>query len=389
MRARVNRRDWMKATGLATGALAMGAVETSAGTKGEAACAGPMSRSGGAADLPLTERRFLLGLGHHPAHHPGETAGDLQRSLAESLDLAAQYSGVFSLWPMARWPEEWERFYARPSLDQRKAVLRMYAERHLIPIFNINFWDIFAEPGKGLVLKLVLPDDLPPTTTMANSEFRRRWVAHVTRIAHEFQPAYFSLGNEIDSFYHYGPAQQQDFDNYATLVAESFSAIKAVSPQTRVLIVFRYEEMAAKKGFDLIGKFDSKKIDLFGFTAYPDLQKFASPAAIPRDDYRPIAERAGQVPVAFTEMAWPTVPGDSPGEEHQAEFLRWFLQETKTMNLEMVIWPFLHDLAPPEKKAKRWAYLGLRDYYGRPKAAWSLWQKLAALPRVKQPPTAR
>ena len=62
--------------------------------------------------------------------------------------------------------------------------------------------------------------------------------------------------------------------------------------------------------------------------------------------------RRSQAPVAFTEIAWPTVPGDAQGEEHQAEFLRWFLQETKMMNLELVIWPFLHDLAPPEKKER-------------------------------------
>jgi hypothetical protein len=238
---------------------------------------------------------------------------------------------------------------------------------------NINFWDIVPEPGKGLALKLVLPADLSPTTTMASPEFRQRWVAHVTRIVREFQPGYFSLGNEIDSFYHYGPAQQRDFDNYVTLVAESYTAIKTVSPQTRVLIIFRYEEMVARKGFDLIRKFDPGKMDLFGFTTYPDLQKFPSPAAIPRDYYGPIAERVGPKPVAFTEVAWPTIPGDSQGEEHQAGLLRWFLRETKTMNLELVVWPFLHDLAPAEKKADRSSYLGLRDYYGRPKQVWTVW----------------
>lgn len=372
MRGRMNRRDWMKVTGLAAGALAMGAVKARA------------------ADLPLTERGFLLGLGHHPAHRAGETSVDIQRAMIELVELAARHSSVFSLWPMTRgWPDEWEGFYARPSLEQRKAMLRMYAQRHLTPIFNVNFWSIFPEPGKGLALKLVLPADLPPETTMASAAFRQRWLAHVTRIAREFQPAYFSLGNEIDSFYHYGPAQRQDFDNYASLVAESFATIKAVSPQTRVMVIFRYEEMAAKNGFDVIKKFNPRKLDLFGFTTYPDLQKFRSPADIPRDHYRPIAERVGSVPVAFTEIGWATMPGDAEGEAHQAEFLRWFLCETKSLNVEMVIWPFLHDLAPPEKKARRSSYLGLCDYYGKAKPAWTLWQKLAALPQVKQPPAAR
>jgi hypothetical protein len=343
-----------------------------------AALASPSEQPG---DLPLTQRRFLLGLGHHPAHKPGETPADLQKALIASVEVAARHSEVFSLWTMAPWPEEWAGFYARPSLEQRQAVLRQYAQRHLAPIFNLNFWTVVPEPGRGLALKLVLPADLPPETTMASAAFRQRWLAHVTRLAREFQPVFLSLGNEIDSFYHYGPAQARDFDHYATLVAESYDAIKAVSPRTRVLVIFRYEEMAAKKGFDLIKKF--KKIDLFGFTTYPDLRKFPSPAAIPSDYYRPIADRVGPVPVAFTEIGWATVPGDAEGERHQAEFLRWFLRETRSLNLEMVIWPFLHDLAPPEKKAPRSSYLGLQDYYGQPKPAWSLWQKLAALPRGK------
>jgi hypothetical protein len=36
-----------------------------------------------------------------------------------------------------------------------------------------------------------------------------------------------------------------------------------------------------------------------------------------------------------------------------------------------------------KKEAPRSSYLGLQDYYGQPKPAWSLWQKLAALPRGK------
>lgn len=330
----------------------------------------------------MAERTFLLGLGHHPAHKPGETPQDLQEATVAAVALAARHSEVYSVWTMKPWPEEWDGYYARPSVEQRKAYFELMAKHHrLRPLFNINFWTIVPDRGKGLALKLVVPPDLPAATTMADAAFRRRWREHVTRVAREFQPAYFSLGNEIDSFYHYGPTQRRDFDHYVTLVAECYDAVKEVSPQTRLMVIFRYEEMVAKKGFDLITRFNPKKLDLFGFTTYPDLQKFASPAAIPRGYYHPIAERVGRLPVAFTEVAWPTVPGDARGATNQAEFLRWFLRETKTMNIELVIWPFLHDLAPKEPRAKRSSYLGLFDYYGQPKPAWNLWQQLAALPR--------
>ena len=86
------------------------------------------------------------------------------------------------------------------------------------------------------------------------------------------------------------------------------------------------------------------------------------------------------MPVAFTEIGWETKPDDPGVQERQAEFLLWFLRETKGMNLEMVVWPFPHDLAPPDREASRSSNFGLIGYYGQPKPAWDIWRKLASLP---------
>jgi hypothetical protein len=332
--------------------------------------------------LPLTERTFLLGLGFHPAHQKGETPADVRKSLGEALLMAGRNAELTSHWIVnVPWYKHWDKHYTRPSVEQRKAYFERLAKQHkLRQIFNLHFWNLFREPGRGLVLKLVVPPDCPPSTTLANDEFRRRWVAEATRIAAAFKPAYFSLGNEIDSFYHYDDAKKSDFDNYATLVAESYDAIKRVSPHTKVMVVFRYVEMTAKHGYHLIDKFDKEKIDVFGFTSYP---RFPSVADIPADYYAPITERTGDVPVAFTEIGWETKPADPGARERQAEFLLWFLRETKGMDLEMVVWPFLHDLAPPDQKAPRSSNCGLIDYYGQPKPAWMIWRTLADLPLVE------
>ena len=106
-------------------------------------------------------------------------------------------------------------------------------------------------------------------------------------------------------------------------MAESYDAIKRISPHTRVMVIFRYVEMNAKKGYHPIEKFDREKIDVLGFTTYP---RFPSPADIPDDYYRPIIERTGDVPVAFTEIGRETKPGDPGAQEGQAEFLLWFLR---------------------------------------------------------------
>lgn len=335
-------------------------------------------------ELPLTQRTFLLGLGFHPAHKKGKTPQDVQKALGEALALAGRNAELTSHWVVnAPWYEHWDKHYNRPSVDQRKAYFDLLAEHHeLRPIINFHFWNLFREPSRGLVLKLVVPPDLPSSTTLASPELRRRWIAEATRIAEAFKPSYFSLGNEIDSFYHYDDDDKmKDFDNYVTLVAESYDAIKKVSPETKVMVIFRYVEMNAKKGYHLIEKFDQEKIDVFGFTSYP---RFASAEDIPAGYYRPITERTGDVPVAFTEIGWETKPDDPGAQERQAGFLLWFLRETKGRNLEMVVWPFLHDLAPPDKKAPRSSNCGLIDYYGQPKPAWSIWQKLADLPLVNR-----
>ena len=334
------------------------------------------------AEFPLTKRTFLLGLSLHPAHTEGETPQDVQRAMGEALALTGLNAELFSHWVVKPWYEHWQKHYSWPSVEKRRAYFDLLAKHHsLRPILNFNFWELSREPGRGLVLRLAVPPDLPESTTLASPEFRRRWITEVTQIAREFQPAYFSLGNEIDSFYHYDEGKAKDFENYITLVAESYDAIKKVSPETKVMVIFRYVEMAAKNGYHLIEKFDPKKIDVFGFTTYP---RFATPADIPAGYYQPIVQRTGDVPVAFTEIGWPTMPGDADGKQHQADFLLRFLRETKQMNLEMVVWTFLHDLAPPDKKAPQSSHCGLFNYYGQPKPAWSIWQRLAHMPFVKR-----
>jgi hypothetical protein len=333
-------------------------------------------------EFPLTKRTFRLGLSFHPAHKKGETPGDLQKALGEALTLAGGNAELFSHWVVKPWYEHWQEHYSWPSVEKRRAYFDLLAKHHnLRPILNFNFWDLSREPGRGLVLRLAVPPDLPESTTLASPGFRRRWITEVTQIVKEFQPAYFSLGNEIDSFYHYEENRAKDFENYITLVAESYDAIKKVSPETKVMVIFRYVEMAEKKAYHLIEKFDQKKIDVLGFTTYP---RFATPADIPAGYYQPIVQRTGDVPVAFTEIGWPTMPGDADGKQHQADFLLWFLRETKQMNLDMVVWAFLHDLAPPDKKAPRSSHCGLLDYYGQAKPAWSIWQRVAHMPFVKR-----
>ena len=97
--------------------------------------------------------------------------------------LAGRNAELTSHWVVnSPWYEHWDKHYNRPSVNQRKAYFDLLAAHHdLKPILNFHFWNLFREPGRGLVLKLVVPPDLPSSTTLASPEFRRRWIAEFPR----------------------------------------------------------------------------------------------------------------------------------------------------------------------------------------------------------------
>jgi hypothetical protein len=144
--------------------------------------------------LPINTRTFLLGLSHHPAHRRGETPQDVQQAMGAAVSLAAQNSEVFSVWTLKDWYQEWEGYYAKPAVAQRKAYFDLMATHYrLMPIFNVNFWTLVPKPGRGLVLVLVAPPDLAGPVTLADREWRRRWLEHVTRVARERQVRHWDL----------------------------------------------------------------------------------------------------------------------------------------------------------------------------------------------------
>jgi len=109
------------------------------------------------------------------------------------------------------------------------------------------------------------------------------------------------------------------------------------------------------------------KLDLVAFTTYPQLI-FNFPQQIPADYYGEIAEYTAK-PVAFTEMGWSsnTETGILPitaTEQDQVDFIARFLELTKNLNKEFIIWSLLHDLQKIGDAASPWLYLGLKKNDG-------------------------
>ena len=328
--------------------------------------------------LTFDKRNFLMGIVATPKNYPNFTIDDLE----EAYNITSDVCELVNLWLSVPWWEEEEKL----NSSSTKALIDMIYEEELTPVFHTNFWSLKYVEGYGIAPTLDLPPDMPKNTTMGSNEFRQRWIEHVKNISKNYKPAFYSIGNEVDLFYNYEP-NRPDFDNYVSLVAESYNAIKSVSPHTQVMVVFKIENLIDKNTWFLIDKFDKNKIDLIAFTTYPYLMGYTSPYDIPLNYYDEIIKHTGEKKVAFTEIGWSSSSIIEGSEEKQAEFLSWFLSATEDIPVNMICWLFLHDLAEEGKEKNANELVGLRKNNGEPKEAWQHWKNLHDIKYKNNPPS--
>lgn len=271
-------------------------------------------------DLPITERDFLIGVVPTPKSVPESTFEDLTAAYEEAGTLGE----VTMVWTQPGGIGKYEKL----KQNQVITAVRVYG---LKPVITLNLHTIKEVPGEGLVLTVDAPEGV--NADVSDPEFREMWVDEARKIAEEFQPEYFSLGNEINDYFYLHP---EDLEDYLTLYDEAYAAIKEVSPDTKVMVVFSYTHLIDNDQWDLISRFDSR-VDVLGLTTYP-WKHFDSPAEIDQDYYSKLNQYTTK-PIAFTEIGWPSVES----ETEQAEFLVKFLELTKNNDIEMVNWLFLHE----------------------------------------------
>lgn len=196
--------------------------------------------------------------------------------------------------------------------------------------------------------------------------------------AEKYHPQYLGLGIEVNILYEKSPS---DFDSFVSLYDETYDAVKAVSPNTKIFTVFQLEKMKGLNGglfggtnnpdnseWQLLERFP--KSDLVAFTTYPNLI-YASPGDIPDNYYSEIATHT-QKPIAFTEIGWHSAAspaGWESSEEEQAEFVTRFFELTAGLNKELAIWSFMYDPDTSEP----FNSMGLRCSDGTARPAWDAW----------------
>jgi len=116
--------------------------------------------------------------------------------------------------------------------------------------------------------------------------------------------------------------------------------------------------------------------DFIGLSTYPFFD-YEIPEAAPADYYAEVAKRTG-LPLAFTEMVWPSRPlSNFPeagygGPEAEAVFAECFLALLGGVEVRFALWSFLHDLGAPGGPA--FEAVALRENDGTPKPVLDVWR---------------
>lgn len=191
----------------------------------------------------------------------------------------------------------------------------------------------------------------PANNTWTNQETRAEFLAVATALAQSQRPPLILLGNEVNAWY--VTRSQAEWNDWVSEYEACYDAIKAVSPGTRVGMVFQLEMLKGLGGntgwpwaqqWTLVdGIAAGGRADVLGLTSYPYLHHDQL-AQLPADYYDEIA-RHWDGPIAFTEIGWLAAP-HAPypgGEQEQAGFVAQFFALCDDLPLYEVLWLFLHD----------------------------------------------
>ena len=257
--------------------------------------------------------------------------------------------------------DDWQKL--GNSGTSSRVVAETASGYNLIPLIEVNFFD----QNTGELLRPL------------NAANRAAYQAKAVEFAQKYQPPYFGIGAEIDTFYRKNP---KEFDNFVTLFNSAYDAIKEASPHTRVFTTFQLERTMGLRGGIFGGKNDTSKnnwslleefskADLIAFTTYPGLI-YKDPADIPADYYTAIRKYAAK-PIAFTEVGWSSSAGISgweSSEAEQKEFVeRFFSLTSEIEDIELAVWIHLY----PQSTAEPFGEMALYRAAGTPKPAWGAW----------------
>ena len=218
-------------------------------------------------------------------------------------------------------------------------------------------------------------------------DVRAAFVSYAEYVALNYKPDYLALGVEMNLYYE---KNKQDFDNFRSLYAEAYDAVKKQSPNTQVTVTLQYEDLQGLlpredphfPSWQLTRAFNPK-LDVMAISSYPSF-RYPSAAAIPANYYTQLRAFTDK-PIVIAEMGFSSQPGqqglNSGSEEQQAAFVKRALADAQKMPVALVVWFAIWDPGWARDTAfAAFQSIGLWTNDEREKPAWSPWAEAAARP---------
>jgi hypothetical protein len=336
----------------------------------------PLLFSGLLAMAPLTEGtvapsagadrqafRAKTGVAVTPKNFPANTAADID----DAFRIAAQ------LGDYAVFIYQWHELNAQIA----KAMVDKSRQAGLIPIIGLSPTTL-DQGRKELDLPAAVRRRAGARVSFANPVIRRAYTDAALELA-RLRPPYLCLATEINLL------ALQHLDEYlffATLYKETYAKVKQVAPDTKVFVSFQWEWMRIVDAKEPLRIGEHRKVidifrpqlDVIGLTTYPS-PFHQTPEDLPGDYYSWIYRHIQNTDeVVLMEVGWPT--GGSGSEQEQARFIRRLPELLRPVNVSVIAWALLHDVAASQFDANL-NTVGLITRGGSKKPGYYAFQRLS------------
>ncbi|MEA3559917.1 MAG: tandem-95 repeat protein [Candidatus Thermoplasmatota archaeon] len=287
-----------------------------------------------------------------------ETGGDLAMTYAN----ASKFTQFVPVWgrpsPFYNLSTDLEGSWGELFVD---GLIR---ENNMFPLVHMNF--------HGTGMTLVTPPTLP-SATLSDPTWRALYIQSAKDIVNASRPSYLSIGNEVNRWFEqYGMgASDNGFQHYISLYNETYDAVKALSPETKVFCTFSRENVAENReaNLSILEHFDPDRMDVLTFTTYPfSVSGINRVSDMDNDYYSRVFLHFEDKPFALSEAAWSADPAFG-GELEQSRFVSSLFNRftaEEDLDVEFLGWNWLHDLAPADRT-------GLVDLAGSERTALRTW----------------